>query len=73
MPAGGRMKNTQIGMDRGYEGGAGQNLRKVLRDLDDSLKGIYQSAELTASCETFRRAIRDINENVRQMNKPRDL
>ncbi len=67
------MKNIQIGVDRVYVGGAGQSLRKVLYDLDESLKGIYQSAELMASCEAFRRAMRDINENVRQMNKPRNL
>lgn len=72
MPAGGRMKNTQIGVERGYEGGAG-SLRRVLCDLDESLKGIFRSAEMTASCEAFRQAMRDIDENVRRMNKPRNL
>jgi hypothetical protein len=73
MPADARMKNTQIGMDRSCEGSAGQSLRKVLDDLDESLKGIFQSAEMTASCEAFRRAMQDIDENVRRMSKPRGL
>jgi hypothetical protein len=70
MPAGGRMKNLQIGLDRGYDAGAVQRLGKVLYDLDESLKGIYPSVELTASCEAFRRAMRDIDANVRRMSRP---
>ena len=64
------MKNLQIGADLGYDGGAVQRLGKVLCDLDESLKGIYPSVELTASCEAFRRAMRDIDANVRRMSRP---
>lgn len=67
------MKDAHIGGDRDCEGSAGQSLRKVLYDLDESLKGIFQSAEVTASCEAFRRSMQDIDENVRRLSKLRNL
>ncbi len=72
MPAGARMKDAQVEPDRSDEGAAGHGWRKVLYDLDESLKAFYESAQLTESCEAFRSAMRDVRANVRQMNKPRN-
>jgi hypothetical protein len=60
------MSNAQLGMDRSCERdeGVGQRLRAALQNLEQSVQGTFESAETTASCEDFRRAIGAVNENI---------
>jgi hypothetical protein len=60
------MSNAQLGMDRSCkrDEGVGQRLRAALQNLEQSVQGTFESAETTASCEDFRRAIGAVNENI---------
>jgi hypothetical protein len=65
------MRDDQYCLDRGRDGNVNvsQRLAQVLDDLDERLNVRVPSAEMAASFEAFGRAMRDIDENVRQISR----